>query len=171
MQLFSFPPVVDARSRVLVLGSMPGAASLRASQYYGNPQNFFWRIVYALFSDSEPDDRYDSRLEFALSHRLALWDSIAFCTRPGSLDSDIRDASPNDIPGLLRQYPDIAIIACNGAKSHAELLKHFGENAEIRARTVIRLPSTSPIPTPRYRRFEDRLEAWRELSNAMQELS
>jgi TDG/mug DNA glycosylase family protein len=160
----SFPPVADERSRVLVLGSMPGVRSLRAHQYYGNPNNHFWRILYALAENREPDPDYESRIAFALRHGVALWDTIASCVRPGSLDSDIREPVPNDIPGLLRRYPNIEAIACNGAKSHAMLMKYYGRDPSVAARTVLKLPSTSPIPTPRYRGFADKLEAWRALS-------
>lgn len=157
----SFPPVIDERSRLIILGSMPGTASLKARQYYGNPRNYMWRILYALFGGGEPDADYGRRLAFALSHGIALWDTIAACVRPGSLDSDIKDARPNDIPGLLRRYPRVAAIACNGSKSHRELLRHFGADPAVASRAVLRLPSTSPIPTPRYRGLEDRLEAWK----------
>lgn len=159
----SFPPVVDDRSRCLVLGSMPGVASLQLHQYYGNARNYFWPILYALHGVPAVDARYEDRLAFALAHGFALWDTIASCVRPGSLDSDIRDLLPNDVPELLRAYPGISVIACNGAKSHGELMRHFGATPEVRARTVLRLPSTSPIPTPKYRGLEDRLAAWREL--------
>lgn len=166
MSVQSFPPVVDERSRVLVLGSMPGTASLKIQQYYGNPRNYLWAILYGLFEDRQPDADYEDRIAFALSHRIALWDTIAQCEREGSLDSDIRDVVPNDIPGLLRQYPQVKTIACNGAKSHAELLKHFGQTAEIAERKVLKLPSTSPIPTPKYRGLDERLEAWRIVKEA-----
>lgn len=161
MIVHSFPPVIDARSRLLVLGSMPGAASLRMHQYYGNPRNFFWPILYALFADRQPDAEYDKRLAFALANGVALWDAISACEREGSLDADIRDAVPNDIPALLREFPQIAAVVCNGGKSYAELLKHHGQTPELAERKVLRLPSTSPVPTPRYRGLQDRLEAWR----------
>lgn len=161
MIVHSFPPVIDPRSRLLILGSMPGVASLKAHQYYGNPRNHFWPIVYELFGGRAPDAGYEQRLEFALSHRLALWDAIAACEREGSLDASIQDAVPNDVPSLLRRYPQVAAIVCNGGKSHAELRKHYGATPEIASRTVVQLPSTSPIPTPRYRGFADRLDAWR----------
>ncbi|RKP55606.1 DNA-deoxyinosine glycosylase [Cohnella endophytica] len=148
------------------MGSMPGVASLKAYQYYGNPRNYLWRIVYALYGNGkEVDAEYEDRLAFALSHGIALWDVIASCERPGSLDSDIKKAIPNDVPGLLRRFPDIRVIACNGTKSHSELLKHFGAHPEILSRKVLRMPSTSPIPTRDYRGLEDRVEAWRAIKN------
>jgi hypoxanthine-DNA glycosylase len=162
LNIFSFPPVIDDRSRILILGSMPGVASLRAFQFYANPRNYLWGIVYALFCEGrEPDAEYESRLAFALSHGIALWDVIATCEREGSLDSDIKQAVPNDIPGLLKVYPGIATLVCNGTKSHAELFKNFGTHPEIMKRKVLLMPSTSPIPTKHFRGLEDRLEAWR----------
>lgn len=157
----SFPPVVDERSGVLILGSMPGVASLEAHQYYGNPRNYLWRLLYSMLADGVPDERYEDRLSFALRNGIAMWDVYASCVRKGSLDSDIRDAVPNDIPGLLRRYPNIQVIACNGGKSHAELLKRFGDEPELAGRTVLRLPSSSPVPTREFRGLDDRLAAWR----------
>jgi TDG/mug DNA glycosylase family protein len=159
----SFPPFADENSRIVILGSMPGTASLRAHQYYGNPRNYLWRLLYALHDAGEPAERYEDRLAFAAEQGIALWDVIASCVRPGSLDSDIRDAVPNDVPGLLRRYPGIQVLACNGSKSYGEIGKRHRQAPELVGKTVLRLPSSSPIPTPNYRGFEDRLSAWREL--------
>ncbi|WP_123039727.1 DNA-deoxyinosine glycosylase [Cohnella candidum] len=167
MIVHSFPPVADSRSKLLILGSMPGTASLRAGQYYWNPRNHMWAILYTLFGDGVPEPEYDSRIAFALRNRIALWDSIAACEREGSLDADIKDAVPNDIPGLLRQYPQIGAIVCNGNKSFAELQKHHGASPEVAERQVLKLPSTSPVPTPRYRGFPDKLEAWRVIKDLL----
>jgi TDG/mug DNA glycosylase family protein len=161
MKVHSFPPVVDGRSRLLILGSMPGAVSLKAHQYYGHPRNHFWPILYALFGGGEPDAEYERRLEFALSNRIALWDTLASCVREGSLDANIKDEVPNDIPGLLRRFPGIQTIVCNGAKSHSALLKHHGGCPEMSCRTILRMPSTSPVPTPHFRNLQDRLEVWK----------
>jgi hypoxanthine-DNA glycosylase len=163
MNVYSFPPVIDDRSRILILGSMPGVASLRAVQYYGNPRNYLWAILYALFDNREPDSDYEDRISFALNNGIALWDVIASCEREGSLDSSIKQVVPNDIPGLLQRFPGIAYLVCNGTKSFTELNKHFGSVPEITQRRVLQLPSTSPIPTRQYRGLEDRLEAWRTL--------
>jgi TDG/mug DNA glycosylase family protein len=123
-----------------------------------------WRILYGLFSPgSELSERYEDRISFALSHGVALWDVIESCERPGSLDSNIKQAIPNDIPGLLDRFPKIEVLVCNGTKSYSELTKHFGSHPEVVRRRVLRLPSTSPIPTRDYRGLEDRLTAWRTL--------
>jgi TDG/mug DNA glycosylase family protein len=164
MIVSSFPPIVDSNSRILILGSMPGVASLQAYQYYGNARNYLWRIVYGLFGEGqEPDGTYENRIAFARENGIALWDVIASCEREGSLDSNIKMAIPNDIPGLLAKYPNIEVLACNGTKSYSELKKHFGAHPEVMKREWLRLPSTSPIPTRDYRGLEDRLEAWRTL--------
>jgi hypoxanthine-DNA glycosylase len=121
-----------------------------------------WSILYALFGGGrEPDTDYESRIAFARNHGVALWDVIATCEREGSLDSKIKQAVPNDIPGLLLRYPNIETLVCNGTKSYTELCKHFGSHPEITNRKVLRMPSTSPIPTKNFRGLEDRLEAWR----------
>lgn len=165
MRVHSFPPIVDSRSRLLILGSMPGAASLRANRYYWNPRNYLWRILYALFGEGrEPEKEYEDRIAFALKHGIALWDVIASCERKGSLDSEIKQPVPNDIPDLLVRYPGIRALVCNGTKSFAELAKHFGDDPEIKGRALLKLPSTSPIPTRHYRGLEDRLTAWRTIA-------
>jgi len=166
LNIYSFPPIIDLGSRILILGSMPGAASLRAHRYYWNNRNYLWRILYGIYGDGrEPDTEYEDRLAFALSNGVAMWDVIASCERKGSLDSEIKHAVPNDIPGLLVRYPNIKQLVCNGTKSYTELTKHYGTHPEVVRRQVIRMPSTSPIPTRDYRGLEDRLEAWKRLLN------
>lgn len=161
-RVHSLQPVADANSRILFLGSMPGTASLAASQYYGHARNHFWPILYRLHGVEAPDESYEDRLRFALTHGYALWDTIASCEREGSLDVDIREVEPTDIPGLLRVYPNIEVIVCNGGKSYDTLKKHHGESPEVKSRTVLKLPSTSPIPTRQHRGLDEKAEAWRE---------
>lgn len=149
---------------MLILGSMPGVASLQAHQYYGNARNYLWPILYALYGrGSKPDDNYEAKLKLAADNGIALWDVIASCEREGSLDSDIKRAVPNDIPALLGMYPNIEALVCNGAKSYSEMMKHFGKHSEVTGRKLLRMPSTSPIPTRDYRGLDDRLAVWRAL--------
>ncbi|MDG0793111.1 DNA-deoxyinosine glycosylase [Cohnella ginsengisoli] len=159
-KVYALPPVVDAHSRILFLGSMPGTASLAASRYYGHARNHFWPILYRLHGAGAPDESYEDRLRFALVHGCALWDTIAVCEREGSLDADIREAEPTDIPGLLRAYPNIEVIVCNGGKSYDTLNKYHGKDPEVRRRTVLKLPSTSPIPTRQHKGLEEKATAW-----------
>jgi TDG/mug DNA glycosylase family protein len=158
----SFAAVVRADARTLVLGSMPGMASLAASQYYAHPQNQFWPIMEAICGAGRALP-YALRLERLAMGRIALWDVLQSCVRSGSLDSAIEAASaePNDIPALLRCHRQIDRICCNGATAHRELLRHFRPQLErdfphIR---ILRLPSTSPAHAGM--RLAQKLSAWK----------
>lgn len=105
MRIHSYKPVIDERARVLILGTAPSVKSLEYKQFYGHPQNYFWRIIYRLFNESDADPIYANRLAFLQEHRLALWDVIESCEREGSLDVNIREEIPNRIPDLIQQYP------------------------------------------------------------------
>ncbi len=121
----SFDPVVNEESEILVLGSMPGDESLRRREYYGNPRNQFWRILYSFFG-MEVEEVYEKRLAFALEHRIALWDVIESCQREGSLDANIREALPHDFRNLFKKYPRIHVIAFNGGKSYDVYRRQVG---------------------------------------------
>ncbi|WP_168123083.1 DNA-deoxyinosine glycosylase [Paenibacillus sp. HB172176] len=171
MRIHSFPPVVDERARVLIAGTAPSVKSLEHRQFYGHKQNYFWRIVYGLFGEGggdanarihqPPPESYEERVAFLQKHRLALWDVIASCEREGSLDANIRDESANDIPGLLRRYPGIRCIAFNGSKAWETFRKVHGTEKVFPGISLLKLPSTSPIPTKHMRSLEDRLAAWK----------
>jgi TDG/mug DNA glycosylase family protein len=144
---YSFAAVARADARTLVLGSMPGAASLAASQYYAHPQNQFWPIMEAICGAGRTLP-YAPRLQRLEEHRIALWDVLQSCVRDGSLDSAIEasSAEPNDIPALLRSHGEITRICCNGGTAYRELLRHFGSELQddFPHVTTLRLPSTSP---------------------------
>ncbi|MDR0929912.1 MAG: DNA-deoxyinosine glycosylase [Oscillospiraceae bacterium] len=156
----SFAPVADAASRVLVLGSMPGVASLAAGQYYAHPRNAFWPLVYALWGEDAPAD-YPARLAFLRAHRIALWDVARTCLREGSGDAAIHAAQPNGLPALFAHCPGIHTICCNG-QTAAALLARLLPGA-CGARTILRMPSTSPAYTLP---FDTKLAAWRALREA-----
>ncbi|WP_100011329.1 DNA-deoxyinosine glycosylase [Lentibacillus sediminis] len=160
-KIYSFPPVLPERPRVLILGSMPGGVSLEKQQYYGNPRNHFWKILFNLFH-SEKIEGYEGRLEFLKQKGIALWDSIGSCYREGSLDANIQAEEPNDIAGLLSQHPTIRLIACNGTKSYQTFRKNFPEI--IRGETeVLKMPSTSPIPGKYTKTFDGKVEEWKRI--------
>ena len=146
-------------TRLLVLGSFPGVASLKAQQYYGHPRNHFWPILAALWRVDLAGLPYDQRLAVAQAHGLGLWDVYAACRREGSLDSAIEAAVPNDLAGLAARLPQLQAIAHNG-----------GESARARRVTealglpVYRLPSTSPANAGWS--FERKLAAWRAVFDA-----
>ncbi|MGA1607501.1 MAG: DNA-deoxyinosine glycosylase [Planctomycetota bacterium] len=158
----SFAPVVGPEPRALILGSMPGQASLRAQRYYAHPRNALWPILGEILGFDAAGLAYETRLARALDAGIALWDVAHRCHRPGSLDSAMRDVEPNDIPGLLRRSPTIRRIACNGGKAHELLTRTFGHTLEADHGEVqvVRLPSTSPAHASAP--FEAKLAAWRD---------
>jgi hypoxanthine-DNA glycosylase len=147
-------PVVDADTRLIVLGSFPGVASLQAQQYYGHPRNHFWPILGAIWQLDLKAASYAERLAAARAHRLGLWDVYASCRREGSLDSAIEDAEFNDLASLTRLAPALRAIAHNGGES-ARAMRH----TRAHGLPVVRLPSTSPANASWS--FEKKLAAWR----------
>lgn len=157
----SFPPVASPGCRVLVLGSMPGVASLLAQQYYAHPRNAFWPILYALWDAGAPDAAYEARVAFALERGIAIWDVAQSCHREGSLDSSVRDVVPNDLRGFFAGHPGIRAVFFNGRLAESLFLRHFGEDGPKR-RTL--LPSTSPAYTLP---LERKLAAWQAVRAAL----
>jgi double-stranded uracil-DNA glycosylase len=158
----SFAPVTREDARVLILGSMPGEASLAARQYYAHPQNQFWPIMEALCG-LDRTLTYPRRLERLVQNRIALWDVLYSCVRIGSLDASIEQASavPNDLPGLLRTHQRIVRICCNGAAAYRALQRHFGAELQRDFPQIqsLRLPSSSPAHAGM--RLADKLALWR----------
>lgn len=152
----SFSAVADARTRVLVLGSLPGDASLRAAQYYAHPQNQFWRLMEAVIERPLAGRPYEERLEILREARVGLWDVIRSARRTGSLDTAIRDHMPNSLAGFAATLPDLRAIAFNGGKA-----SEIGRRALAGADgglALISLPSSSPAHATLS--FERKLEAW-----------
>ena len=152
--LAGLAPVIDANTRLVVLGSFPGVASLRAQQYYGHPRNHFWPILGALWQLDLTQATYAQRLAAARARGLGLWDVYASCRREGSLDSAIVDAQPNDLASLTRLAPGLRAVAHNGGES-ARSMRH----TRALGLPVMRLPSTSPANASWS--FERKLAAWR----------
>ena len=139
----SFKPSVDNNSKILILGSMPGVKSLSEQQYYAHPQNRFWKVIgHICNSEKLQELDYDLKLKTLLNNNIALWDTIKTCKREGSLDSDILNAVPNDIRGLLNKYPNIKTICLNGNKSYSAFKKYFPDLIE--KYDCYKMPSTSP---------------------------
>lgn len=158
-RLQGLQPWVAAHTRLLVLGSFPGATSLARQQYYGHPQNAFWRILQAIWPSSpgvDCLDSYEKKSEWLLDRGLGLWDVYAACQRSGSLDSAIRDPQVNDLAGLIQRCPALCAIAHNGGESW-----RHARHSQATGLPVYRLPSTSPANASWS--FERKLAAWREV--------
>lgn len=157
----SFPPLIRPNATRLILGSMPGVASLAAGQYYAHPQNAFWRIMgsVARFDATLP---YEERVAALRTAGVALWDVLAACERSGSLDSAIARSSEkaNDLAGLLSLHPQIKHIYFNGATAEASFRRHCKALAARTDLCFTRLPSTSPAHASL--RFEEKCAVWRE---------
>ncbi|HWQ58456.1 MAG TPA: DNA-deoxyinosine glycosylase [Clostridia bacterium] len=134
-----FPPVYDARSRVLVLGTFPSVKSRGMGFYYGHPQNRFWRVLGGAYGEKTPETIEEKRA-FLLAHGVALWDVFKSCDITGSADASIRHAETNDIAALLWET-GISRVVANGRTAHMHYMKHVYPLTNIPA---LALPSTSP---------------------------
>jgi hypoxanthine-DNA glycosylase len=155
-----FAPVVNARTRILVLGSLPGEKSLAQGQYYANKQNAFWFLMSNVLDVNLVNFDYETRLATLLHHGVGLWDVIADAQRHGSLDTNIKAVQANDLAGLVSSLPDLAVVAFNGrtaAKLGTRQLAPL--DASLR---LVELPSSSPAFTLA---VSKKLEAWMELRN------
>lgn len=158
-RLTGLPPLVSGETCLLILGSFPSAASLAKQQYYGHPQNQFWRILQAIWPSSPRADcasSYQKKSEWLLARGLGVWDVYASCERVGSLDKAIRHPEVNDFAALLARCPLLTGVAHNGGESfrHAQHTRALGL-------AVYQLPSTSPANASWS--FERKLLAWREV--------
>jgi len=159
----SFPPIAAPDARVLILGSMPGVASLAAAQYYAHPRNAFWPIVGGLLG-FDPGLPYDERCHRLRAARVAVWDVLKSCRRAGSLDTAIEAASerPNDFARFFGGHPAVTLVAFNGQKAETTFRRHALPtlpDAIIERLQFVRLPSTSPAHAGRT--YEEKLALWR----------
>ena len=166
-KIHSFAAVSSPAATTLILGSMPGKRSLDMQQYYAHPQNAFWQIMAQLLGfDSQLP--YAARLQCLQDAGVALWDVLAACERPSSLDSDIVEASivSNDFAAFLEAHPRVRNIFCNGAKSWQSYRRYVHGNLDARKRDipVIRLPSTSPAHAAMD--FQAKIAAWSIILNS-----
>ncbi|MYM40249.1 DNA-deoxyinosine glycosylase [Duganella qianjiadongensis] len=159
-----FAPVVDGRTRLLILGSLPGVQSLAKAQYYGNRQNAFWRLMSEVLERDLVGLDYAARLQALLAQGVGLWDVVAEARRAGSLDSAIRQRDDNDLPALLARYPAIQTIGFNGGMAAKLGLKILGVRAAHYH--IVALPSSSPAYTLPY---AEKCLHWQKLKWPLQE--
>ncbi|KAB2969135.1 MAG: DNA-deoxyinosine glycosylase [Zoogloea sp.] len=159
LQIQGFPPVASPTAHTLILGSMPGEASLQAGRYYANPRNHFWSVMGHLLN-AGPELPYEVRLQRLTAAGFALWDVLKACERQGSLDSNIvRDSIvPNNFEIFLRQHPHITRIFFNGTTAEAAFRRHVLGKLQVPGIQFVRLPSTSPANARLT--LEKHLQAW-----------
>ena len=148
-----FAPVWDADCRLLVLGTFPSVKSRQNAFYYGHPQNRFWHMLGAVYQEAVPET-VEQKRALLLRHHIALWDVVSQCRITGSADSTIKDAAPNDLPGLLARCP-IERVLLNGKTAEKLYLRHWRGLPLPHAV----LPSTSPANAACS--LEMLAEAWR----------
>lgn len=153
----SFPPLISHNPKTLILGSMPGDASLSAGEYYTNPRNQFWKIISHLLENKPTPPSYPEKIAMLQRHQIALWDVLESCDRKGSLDSNIRNVRLNDFASFLQQHKSINLIVFNGQLAH----KYFSRYMDVLPGvSMIVLPSTSPAHTLS---LEKKTAAWAEI--------
>ena len=163
MRSIGFEPVVDDRTRVLILGSLPGDASLKAAQYYAHPRNAFWPLIGGLLGEGLPALPYEARLERLKARGVGLWDVVASAERSGSLDAAIRSPEAADFVGLATSLPSLRAVAFNGG-----LAARLGRRilTDLDGVALIDLPSSSPAHA---RPIEEKRHSWSALSPFLSE--
>ena len=142
----AFPPLLGDKPITLILGSMPGQASLNAGQYYAHPRNAFW-FVMSRFCDFEDGIRYQDAVKAVIDKRICVWDVLLDCDRKGSLDSNIQRKTelPNDFATFFDKYPSIRVVGFNGMAARKIFTRHFGSLIpKLSHVSWVDLPSTSP---------------------------
>lgn len=165
--IHSFPPVCRPDAQTLILGSMPGEASLAAGQYYAHPRNAFWPIMSGILGFA-PDAAYQQRIDALLSHRIALWDVLGSCVRKGSLDSaiDRNSIEINPFSDFLSEHAEIERILFNGSLASTLFQKHVLSTLKptltchFKRLKLLKLPSTSPAHATM--NHSAKLQIWRE---------
>lgn len=169
----SFPPIADSTANTLILGSMPGKASLRAGQYYAHPRNVFWTIMGEL-AGADPALPYRARTKILKSAGIALWDVLASCTRHSSMDADIvaDSISVNDFATFLSVHPGITHVFFNGNMAEKcfrmQVLPLLASLPEQRPLYYRSLPSTSPANASM--RYEQKLGAWKVITQSSRQV-
>ena len=158
--IYSFPPVATPHATILILGSMPGQASLAANQYYAYKQNAFWKIMAELLP-FDVNDSYPAKIQALKTADIALWDVLQSCKRQGSLDNKIRTETeiPNDFSTFFQQHKLIHQIFFNGAKAETYFKRNILLHIHLASYQLTRLPSTSPAHASQS--FDEKLAIWR----------
>ncbi len=156
MKKEGFPPLIDAKTKILVLGTMPGDKSIRTGEYYANPKNQFWKLIFNVFNSGIAVFNYEEKSKLLLKHNIGLWDVLSKAHRAGSLDSNINDEEFNNFKQLFKTYPNIKMLIFNGQKPAA----YFKANNNLhQVKEYYVLPSTSSANTTKT--FDIKLKEWK----------
>lgn len=164
--LQGFAPIADEKARVLILGTMPSERSLQKQQYYGHPQNTFWRILFSLWDQQAPED-YELRKAFLLKKNIALWDVLMYCDRRGSADTKIQEPVPNNFIELKQRCPHIQALFFNSQNAE-HFYKRLIKQDAFSSLQKATLPSTSPA---RAMTFEKKRALWLPLRKTVDSLN
>ena len=161
LRLSGFPPISTPHARVLILGTMPGVASLKAREYYAHPRNAFWPIMGEIFA-ARSNLSYVERVKILNTRGIAVWDVLKYCQRQGSLDSAIQQEAPNAIAAFVAEHRQLVRICFNGRKAEQLFRKLICIEGlpSLALLRFIALPSTSPAYASVS--FDQKLKRWRE---------
>ena len=154
-KICGLPPIIDANSKILILGSFPSPLSLKYQRYYGNPQNHFWPILAHLLQEKFPAS-YDEKTKMALKHGVALWDVIKTCYRQGAADADIEEPEVNELESFVREHNHLRAVFFDG-RTAEKIFKMYYEEFPLPGEY---LPSTSSAHA---KPWKDKLEEWKKI--------
>ena len=165
MESFSFPPIAGSNSRLLVLGTMPGKTSLEINEYHGYKHNTFWKIMFDIF-ETDFSNSYLIKKNLLITNRIAIWDTLRYCVRKGSLDSDIKKEIPNDFNYFFQNHNEITDIVFNGIASSKYYKKYVHLNNRFSFHI---LPSTSPANAGKS--YHEKLAEWKIIKQILENRS
>ena len=147
-----FQPLICGSPKILILGTFPSPISRGKGEYYGNPQNKFWRIIFDVFKVRFDNPSYDEKKQVLYNNNLALWDVIESCEITGALDKDIKNPVYNQILPYFIEANKIQTVVFNGQKAYEFYRRRIG--------TIEKniLPSTSPANSRLS--YDEKLSAW-----------
>jgi len=151
----AFPPITDANSKILLLGTMPGEQSLKHQEYYAHKGNQFWKIIFTLFNQPFTYD-YEVRKQLLLKQNIALWDVLQYCERLGSADTNIKNEVPNDFEGFYAQHPSVKYVFFTSGKAQEFYDTYVGKKQDI---NYTNLPSPSSANT--WKTFDEKVTEWK----------
>lgn len=158
IQLIAFPPILPQAPHTLILGTMPGAKSLQLNQYYGHPQNQFWKFMGEIYG-AHKTLPYEDRVQILKDKGIAVWDVLSSCTRIGSMDADIQNATVNDFETFYKEHPTLQRVIFDSLVAEKLYLKHA---LPILTRNLNYQRVPSPSPAYAKMGYQEKLILWTE---------